>query len=441
MSQGVMMAFRLNPDTQPPEVKVRSIFSSAPPIQGAYSLINGATEMRFPIRAGEANPFAVDHTGKTNRSLVNELGNGNELILRRDAPDAPPLLKTLAEQVYPLAERKKYLQQVTPETLFATQASEELALMPTDEEIREIDAEFALMIVERDPPGQRKQTLQAIIDKYDETKAAQEALQLLSRLPADEEIRELEAVFALWTAERDPPGRRKRALQAIIAEYDGTKAAEEASQLLATLPSDEELRKMQAEIAREIDAEIALKNAEQAPLGQRGQALQAIIEKYDGTKATEKASQWLPGIREIEAEDALKTAEQASLGQRRQAFQAIIEKYDGTKAADEARRRLPGIRKMVAQSLVDAAKKEMEVKPRSARWKLEEAIELYPGVLAAAEAEGLFRELDEDEAAEQLRQAKLLLESNPTTARDRLPKIIEYFPKTKAAAEAQRLLK
>jgi uncharacterized protein (TIGR03067 family) len=413
------MAFRLNPDTQPPEVKLRSIFSSEPPIQGTYSLLNGTTEMRFPMKTGDTNPLVVDNTGKTNRYLLDALRIGNELIVRRDAPDATRLSKLLAERIYPLAERKKYLQQVTPDTPFANQAAEELARMPTDGEIREIDAEFALMIVERDPPGQRKRALQDIIDKHDETKAAKEASQLIARLPADEEIREIEAVFALWTAKRDPPGRKKRTLQAIIDRYGETKAADEARELFDRLPSDKELQERQAEIAREIDAEIAEEIA--AEIARR---------------------------REMEAEDALKAAKQAPLWQREQAFQAIIARYGDTKVAEEAGQllvELPSdavMHEMEAQSLVDTAKEQMkDNKLKSARENLYAATELSPKGPAAAEAESLIEELNEREAAEELRLGKLLLESNPAAARSRLRVIVRKYPDTEAAVEAQRLLK
>jgi serine/threonine protein kinase len=321
-----------------------------------------------------------------------------------------------------------------------------LAALPSDEELqkmqatiaqeldaeivrrREMKAEEAVKTAEQSPLGQRRQSLQAIIGKYGETKAAEKAHQLLLTLPSDSELWEREAEEALKTAEEALLGQRSQAIQSVIDKYAGTKAAEKARQLLPEI--------------LEMEAEDKLNTAKQAPLGQRSQAFQEVIDKYDGTKAAERARQLLPGIRELEAEDALNTAKQAPLGQRSQAIQSVIDKYAGTKAAVEASRLLPGIREMEAQVLVDTAKNEIEQnKLKSARENLNAAKKLSPGGLAAAEAERLIVEVNEHEAAEQLRQARLLLEANPAAARSRLQKIVRDFPNTRAAVEAERLLK
>jgi hypothetical protein len=239
-----------------------------------------------------------------------------------------------------------------------------------------------------------------------------------------------------------PLAERKEYLQQITAKMRGTPAANQAAQELARLPTDEEIE--------EIDAEFALTTAERAPPGQWEQELQDIIAEYGETKVAEVARRLLTGeIREAEAQCLLETAKKlTSLGQRKRAFQAIIDKYGETKAGEEAGQLLLALpsddvmREMEAQSLVDTAKEQMEDnKLNSARENLNAAKKLSPGGLAADEAERLIVEVNELEVAEQLRQAILLLDSNPAAARRRLRDIVRDSPNTRAAVEAQRLLK
>ena len=237
-----LVTFRLNPAKQPPELKLKSILSPGPAILGNYSLVNGRSEMRFPLKKGVSNPFMPNYRPKR---------NGNEwLILRRNLRKSSVFSETLTERRFPLAERKTHLQQTIVQlrgTLAADHAAEELARMPTDKEIREIDAEFALTTSERDPPSQRKQSLQAIIAQYGETKAAAEARQMLAGMPSDAEIREAEAETLLDSAKeimkRKPTSARKL-LNAAIQRSSGGKAAAEATRLIADLNEREAAGKL-----------------------------------------------------------------------------------------------------------------------------------------------------------------------------------------------------
>jgi uncharacterized protein (TIGR03067 family) len=190
-----LLTFRLNPGKQDPDLQLRSIFPRRPDVQGNYSLANGRPEMRFPLKKGASNPLVPNFRPR---------GKGHEwLILRRNPPKNSASSEALKERKFPLAERKAYLQQTVAQfggTKAADRAAEELARMPSDEAIREIDAEFALTTSEHAPPSQKKPSLQAIISQYGETKAAVEARQMLAKMPSAVEIREAEAKMLLDSA-------------------------------------------------------------------------------------------------------------------------------------------------------------------------------------------------------------------------------------------------
>ena len=214
-------------------------------------------------------------------------------------------------------------------------------------------------VMSRRSLAEKKQALEKFIAQYPGTGAAETARQELERMPTDEGIREINAAEMLKTAKEHLRAEyltaAKGTFQGVIDDYPGTQAAETARQELERMPTEAEIREIEA--ARELrSAKFQLESCydrkQKLTEASRGrvkasaeQRLRRLITYYPGTKAAAEAQRLLdPAIqREKQAAELLRLAkmllsEDPQAAKRR--LRELVTEFADTKAVEEAQRLL-----------------------------------------------------------------------------------------------------